>query len=245
MPNVTRIFVDGAVCGKAAGAGNVHQRFAVPVGAVGVSANRFLLGAAIIGEIRKHHIGVVVQKRAADFRELLAGDADAVDEINRVVQLGVVVVIILRVIAAAFELFDFGGLHTENEDVVFAHRVENLDVRAVHGAQGNCAVEHQFHIARAARFGAGERNLFGNIRRGHQVFRHGDVVVFTIDHFQASAHIGVVVNQVAQSADKADNLFRHEIARRCFRTENIGVRRDFGVGIRLNREVFGQNVQSV
>ena len=68
-----------------------------------------LLHPAVIRKVRKHHIGVVIDYRAAYLAEGLAADA-LVDEFDYLVYLGVVVVVILRDIAAALEVVDFGGM---------------------------------------------------------------------------------------------------------------------------------------
>ena len=45
--------------------------------------------------------------------------------------------------------FNFFRTKAEDEDVLFTDFVVDLHIGAVHRADGQCAVEHQFHIARS------------------------------------------------------------------------------------------------
>ena len=58
------------------------------------------------------------------------------------------------------------------KDIVVFHSgaLNNFDIRPVERTERHRAVEHKFHIARAAGFGAGGRNLFGDVGGRDQFF---------------------------------------------------------------------------
>ena len=52
-------------------------------------------------------------------------------------------------VAHAFQCVDFGGQHTKDDLVVLTGGIGDFHVRAVQGAQGDCAVQHELHVAGA------------------------------------------------------------------------------------------------
>ena len=110
--------------------------------------------------------------------------------------LGVVVVVILRDIAAALEVVDLGGRHAKDEDIILAHGVVYLDVCTVHRAEGYCAVEHELHVARAACLGARKGYLLADIGGGHESLRHGDVIILHVNDLHQILYVGVIVNEL-------------------------------------------------
>ena len=59
---------------------------------------------------------------------------------------------------------DFVRLETEQEEVLDAHFFADLDVGAIHRADGERAVHLELHVAGAGRFLAGGGDLLGEIR---------------------------------------------------------------------------------
>ncbi len=51
--------------------------------------------------------------------------------------------------------------HAENKDIFSADLIMNLDVRTVHGADGQRAVQRHLHVAGAGSFGSRRGNLLG------------------------------------------------------------------------------------
>ena len=88
---------------------------------------------------------------AADFTEMFAVYT-FVDILDNIVNLSVVVIVILRHITASFKLVYLGGAHTEDENVVFTDCIVNFNICTVHCAEGDCTVNHKFHITGTACF---------------------------------------------------------------------------------------------
>ena len=83
-----------------------------------------------------------------------------------------------RVEVGVAEVLDLLGQVAEEVDVVFADLAGDFDVGAVAGADDEAAVHDEFHAGGAAGFGAGGRDVFGDVGGGDYEFAFGDVVVF-------------------------------------------------------------------
>ena len=80
-------------------------------------------------------------------------------------------------IAFAPPLLDLFGGEAEDEDVLGADMIADLDVGAVEGADGEGAVQRQLHVAGAGCFHAGGRDLLGEIGGRHDLLGEADIVV--------------------------------------------------------------------
>src|SRR4029453_598338 len=72
---------------------------------------------------------------------------------------------------------DLFGSQAEDENVLGADGIANLDVRAVERADGQRTVQRQLHVARAGRFHAGGRDLLRQVRGRHDLLRQRHVVI--------------------------------------------------------------------
>ena len=88
------------------------------------------------------------------WRELVARNG-----VKHAFKCGDAFVIAHRLVAALPQRLHLGRAQAKDEDVVIAHVLANLDVGAVVGADGQCAIERQLHVAGARGFGAGGRYL--------------------------------------------------------------------------------------
>ena len=100
----------------------------------------------------------------------------------------------------------FDGV-AEDEDVFFADGIQDFDVGAVQRADGECAVQCEFHVAGAAGFGTGERDLFGDVRRWDDELRQADAVVGDEDDFDEVADAAIVVDDVGDVVGEVDDFF--------------------------------------
>ncbi len=62
---------------------------------------------------------------------------------------------------------DLVGRQPEDEDILRADMLEDLDIGAVERADGQRAVERQLHVAGARRLHAGGRDLLGKVGGGN------------------------------------------------------------------------------
>ncbi len=83
--------------------------------------------------------------------------------------LRLVVVMPMRVVPAA-TVFDLIRGQAEQEEIVLAGLLGHLDRRAVAGAERQCPVHHEFHVAGAAGFITGSRDLVRDIGGRDQPF---------------------------------------------------------------------------
>ena len=159
--------------------------------------------------------------------------------------MGVGVVEIPGAVALLFQCLHLPGGHAEQEDVVPAHLFADLDIGAVQGAEGHGAVHHQLHIAGAARFGAGERDLLADIRGRHQQLREGHPVVLQVHDLQLIPDRRVGVDFPGQVADEPDDFLSQIIPRGGFRAEDIGAGGEGHVRVVLKGEIGMEDVQGI
>ena len=103
----------------------------------------------------------------------------------------------VRVVPAARLLHLIGG-QAEQEHVLFAGFLGHLDRGAVARADGQSAVHHELHVAGAAGFIAGRRDLLGNIARRNQPLRHRHAVVGQENHLQLALRDGIASTAAAR-----------------------------------------------
>ena len=97
-------------------------------------------------------------------------------------------------VAHALQRVDLGGQHTEDDLVLMAGGVGDLNVRAVQRAQRDRAVQHELHVAGAGCLGAGQRDLLRDLGGGHQALGQADAVVLEVDDAQLAADSGILVD---------------------------------------------------
>ena len=71
------------------------------------------------------------------------------------------------VVALMPKLFDLVCFQTEEEHILVAHLLVDLDVCSVEGADRDGTVDHELHIAGAGGFLAGDGDLFGDVCGGN------------------------------------------------------------------------------
>ena len=87
----------------------------------------------------------------------------------------------------------------EDEDIVVADLLVDLDIGAVERADGQRAVERQLHVAGAGGFDAGGRDLLGQVGRGHDHLGQRDVVVRQEDDLERPRTVGSALMTFAMS----------------------------------------------
>ena len=128
-------------------------------------------------------------------------------------EIGIAVDVLLRLIVAA-QLLHVISAQTEEEKVLFAHRLHDLDVRAIVGADGHRAVHHELHIAGARGLFAGSGNLFGQIGGSADFFHLGNVVVRLEHHLELVADQRVIVDHGSHVVDQLDDLLGADVTGR-------------------------------
>ena len=199
IPDVPGVIPDGAVSGKGAGAGHVHQGHLVPLLAVQVGVGRLLLGIAVAVEVSQKQ--VLVRRTAVSKEQTLCQVvvAHAVLEalgqcVHHRAQVVIVHIVFVGVVALGLELADLMGLETEEEDVLISQNLVHLDVGAVQGADGHGAVHHELHVAGAAGLLAGSGDLLAQFAGGHKLLGQRDPVVLQKDDLELILTDGVGVD---------------------------------------------------
>ena len=107
-----------------------------------------------------------------------------------------------RVVAAVLLVVnDLVRRHTEDERIVLADFVHNLDVCAVHRTEGRCAVQHELHVRSAGRLLTCGRNLLRDIccRKDNLCAR--DTVILDEDNLDFAVDRCVVVDHIRHGID--------------------------------------------
>ncbi len=106
------------------------------------------------------------------------------------------------------------GLHlfhpeAEEEEILLANRVQDLDVGAVVGADGERPVHHELHVAGAGGFLSGRGDLLRQVGARRDHLHAGDPVVGNEGHPEPVTHNGIAVDDVGHVVDQLDDLLRH------------------------------------
>ena len=130
IPNILCVLVYSTVCGEDACVGNVVQGHLGPCVLVGVQLGTVFLYLTIAVEVCQNHVRIQCPQRVCHFSELAAVDA-GIHAVDTALDDRIVVVIVLRTIAAGLEGVDFLGLHAEDEDIFRTNCIADFDVCTV------------------------------------------------------------------------------------------------------------------
>ena len=133
----------------------------------------------------------------------------------------------------------------EDVGVVRADGVEDLDVRAVQGPQGERPVHHELHIGRARGLLPGRGDLLGDVRGGDDVLGRGDVVVVDEDHLDAAVDVRVGVHHVGDRVDELDDGLGARVPGGRLRAEDEHAARRVQLLALFEAEVQVQHVEGV
>jgi len=129
--------------------------------------------------------------------------------------------------------------------VIGAHALVHLHVGAVHGSDGQRAVEAELHVAGARRFKAGRGYLLRQVRRRDDAFCQADVVVGQEDHFEQPAHSRIVVDGAGDVVGQLDDQLGLVITGRRLAGEDLHPRHPVGARLGTDRLVQRHGVQQV
>src|SRR5271154_5728795 len=101
---------------------------------------------------------------------VVRGERAAGDHIETGFQLRVLVIIGPWIVAAGPHLCNLGGAQSKNKDVFFTHRIANLDIGAVESAEGQGAIEREFHVAGAGGLGSCGGDMLSEVGRRNYDF---------------------------------------------------------------------------
>ena len=255
MPNFLVILADGAVAGEKPALCYVCDGFFEPYLAVLIILHHAAVGHGVAAEILEHKVRVghaahiphqqhVVQVLQ---RHGLIGEQGAVQPLaQRAADLGIAFKDAHGVVGAlaVHPLHGFGA-HAEDVDVLRAHLLVNFHVGAVHGAQRERAVHHEFHVAGAAGLLAGCGKLLADLRCRHQQFGGAHIIILNVHHLEVFAHARVAVNEPRQGVDVADDQLGAEIPRRGLGAKEEHTRGRIVIRILQDAVVQHLNVQGV
>lgn len=153
------IFTNGAICGEYTHARHVADAAFTPQIRLSVKRVSPRLSGNVGGEIRQQHV-MVAAPTAASPSGGGSGSARSVrtapsDGVQHGFEGRLAFKITHGLVAALPQCTDFWRLQAKDEDVVVANVLANFDVGTIVGANGQCAIEGQLHVAGAGGFGAG------------------------------------------------------------------------------------------
>ena len=140
--------------------GNVDKGHAIPSIFVKIGDVDALLSGGVAVKVGKDHVAVGLSatacgERVGNFAEGDAAHALA-QSVDETLDARICLIIVRGMIALLPKLFHFICKHAEKEDVAVADFLVNFNVCTVESADGERAVDHEFHVAGSARFFACE-----------------------------------------------------------------------------------------
>lgn len=183
----------------------------------------YLVG--FIHSILGFDIGVVVGKAeeavmvhqvvedVTEFIRVVGAEETGADLVDHLLQLGIGVVIVERVVAPSLQIFHFVLLHAEDKDVVHAHFFSHFDIGSIQGADGQRTVQHKLHVARSGGLSSSGGNLLAQVGGRDDLFSQGDTIVLQEDDLKFVSNNWVTVDHLTDSTDELDDLLGHMIAR--------------------------------
>ena len=229
MPDTFQIVFHGAVGAEVAGVGHVEQGLAVPFELIGVEGLDLGLDVHVGGEVGQGHEPVLGQPVG---HERGVGVAVAVGEgavghhIDGVLQARVGLVVGGGIVALGVLLLDLVDGHAEQEEVLGADALTDLDVRAIERTDGHRAVEGELHVAGTRGLLAGLRDLLVEVGGGNQVLGEAHIVVPREVHGQLALDVRIVVDHAGDVVDELDGHLGQVVARGGLGTEEHGARGD-------------------
>jgi hypothetical protein len=167
-------------------------------------------------EVGQQQVAVALQQRihqGAVATGLAGREVALGDGVDHAAQHPAFLVVQARVVAQCAQLADLLGLQAEDEEVLATDGLGHLDVGAVPGADGECAVEGELHVAGARGLGAGGGDLLGEIGRGDDGLGQRDAVVGQEDELEPVAHARVAVDHPGDVVRQADDVLGRHIGR--------------------------------
>ena len=152
---------------------------------------------------------------------------------------------VARVVARGAQLrLHLGRGQAEQEEVLGADGVADLDVGAVERADRERAVQRELHVAGARRLLAGRRDLQRDVGGRDDRLRQRHAVVRHEDHREPPAHRRVGVDDRGDVVDQPDVQLGHDVAGRGLAREDVRARRVVGAGVALERQVVRDDLQA-
>src|SRR5262249_40727351 len=162
----------------------------------GITGIQRAMRPGVVGQVREMPVVIAAVEQRAMYGLEQAGlpriEMIGADQIERSPGLRFVVIMPARVVPAGALLYLLRR-QPEEEEILLARLGGHLDGRAVTRADGEGAVHHELHVARAARLVARSGDLLGYIARGNQPLCQADVVFGQEEDLQLAAcdRIGV------------------------------------------------------
>ncbi len=241
--------MDGAVAGELVHAGGIEDGHFGPAAFVGVGLGDFLLRVAVGAEVGEAEVGVAAFEEAAlegaERAGFVGGEVVGADPIDDGAQFLIGLIVGEGAVAAGPECLDLVDGEAEDEDVVGADFLEDFDVGAVEGADGERAVEGELHVAGAGGFLARGGDLLGDIGGGDDALGERDAVVGEEDDLEFVADARVVVDLGADGVDRLDDALGEVVAGSGLGGEDEDAGRDFEAGVLQEAAVEGEDVEQV
>ena len=133
------------------------------------------------------------------------------------------------------------------EDILIFHTgfLGDLHIGSVQSTQGHRAIEHQLHVAGAGSLCAGRRDLLRNIRSRNNILSIRTVIVLNKDNLQLIGNLRIVIDQLCNAVDIANDGLGPGITGCGLGTENIGGGLEIGQAAVLQTEVDIHDAQSI
>ena len=153
---------------------------------------------------------------------------------------------VIRVVTAVMlKVDDLIGGQTEDECVLFADFLNDLDICAVHCTDCRCAVQHELHVTCSGSFLGSRGNLLGNICRSEDDLAVGNLIVLNEDDLQLVLKCRIIIDRIRYGVDQLDDQLGNLVTRGSLRTEDECSRIELHIRILEQSVTQVHNMQNV
>ena len=152
---------------------------------------------------------------------------------------------VVRVVALLPKFVHLLDGHSEDEDILGADLLADLDIGTVEGADRQRAVEREFHVAGAGGLLAGGGDLLGEISRRDDLLGERDAVIRQEDNLESILHARIGVDLGPDGVNRLDDVLGEVVAGSGLGGKDENTRGDVVVGILKDPPIESQDVKEI
>mmetsp|Transcript_36390 Transcript_36390/g.74689 ORF Transcript_36390/g.74689 Transcript_36390/m.74689 type:complete len:855 (+) Transcript_36390:63-2627(+) len=222
VPDPVCVLLDGAVGGEEPHTSDRHQALLGPLLLVLVRLVHSVMAFQVGGEISGKEVAILAVLNGIQHRLEVNGvsELSGADHVAHVLEASVPACTLLH---AAGSISDLRALEAEDEDVLLANVLLDLDVGTVVGADDDAAVHHELHVGRARRLSSRRGDVLRDVVGGDDDLGVSDLVVGDEDELEEVLGVRVVVDDTADRGGERDDALGHVVASSSLAADEAGL----------------------